>query len=219
MFLCSCLSLAQKYAIAPEGGIVLSQFNNNNIYNYQNKTSYYLGSNAEVSLKKSLSLRTGIFYSINSFAAQGDVDSAEGLGYIYRIDTHNVTLHYIKIPLNIAYQIPLFNGAVSINGGIYLRYGVNGKKTTDTRVVGSSFYFNGSVTDPILWGNNDGATAHFNMGINAGVDYIFPFNLYISFRYSYSLTPINIIDLGNLNLGYFNIGLGYKYVLKQRTLD
>lgn len=214
MYLSSCLSVAQKFAIAPEGGIVLSQFNNNDIYNYQNKTSFYFGSNAEISLKKSLSLRTGIFYNINSFEAQGDVDSAEGLGYIYRIDTHKAALHYIKIPINIAYQIPLFNGAVSINGGIYLRYGVYGKKTMKAKVVGSNFIINSFITDPILWGNNDSATAHFNMGINAGVDYIFPFNLFISFRYSYSLMPINIIDLGKLNLGYFNIGLGYKYVLK-----
>lgn len=110
-------------------------------------------------------------------------------------------LHYLQVPLNLVYHIPVIVGNIYFGAGPYVAVGVNGTATGNDGTT--------TTSDKVTFGGANGDFASTDIGINgiAGIQFKGGFLIHIN----YDLGLTNVLNTSNPN----NSGGGQ---LKTRTL-
>lgn len=137
---------------------------------FDNSLGFHVGLTYEAMVSEKLSFRPGLLYSV-----KGAKQSFDFLGET--IET-KIKINYIEIPLDFSYAA----GALDINAGPYIGYGLSAKATSEAGGVKES--------EDIEFEN--GGLKRIDFGINLGLAY--NFNTALSLGAQYGLGLSNIAD-------------------------
>jgi len=118
-------------------------------------------------------------------------------------------LHYLQVPLNIVYHVPVIVGNIYFGAGPYVAVGVNG---TTTGSDGTT-----TETDKVTFGGANGDLATTDIGVNGIAGFQFKGGFLIHINYDFGLT--NILNTSNpansgggeLKTRTLGVSIGYAF--------
>ncbi|MEO6520081.1 MAG: outer membrane beta-barrel protein [Mucilaginibacter sp.] len=139
-----------------------------------------------------------------------------GSSYTYSTSTGTATfydqvlrLHYIELPVNALYNIPIKAGKFFIGAGPYVAYAVVGKSETFTSTSNSGTVTKSSTTD-VTFGSGVNDLQRFDYGINVLGGFRFNNGLELGIAYGLGLQNLSNQPnfsaknaTGSINIGYF----------------
>lgn len=116
-----------------------------------------------------------------------------------------INMHYLQIPVLLAYRIPVKASNLTFKAGPYFAYAISGNlkyKTTDAETILEG-------TDNINLFKNDAGGKRFDVGIDAGIDLEYhSFVIGVEYERGFS----KMVDAGShVNNSAFYMTLGYKF--------
>lgn len=191
-----------QLSLNPEAGLNISTLSTKiNDYKMSGKSilGYKFGAVLDIGIVKGFYIQPGLFYTMKG----GEYDLLGGQ------TTKKIKMNYLEVPLNFAYRFDFDGaGAVFAAVGPYLGIGMSGKiKTTTTGIT---------ADQDIKFGSGNDESKKLDYGLNFGVGYISPINLYLRVQYGLGLANISNPSGSSQKHGVFSVSLGYAFELNER---
>lgn len=215
---------AQKIRIAPEIGFQVSNVRSENDgyddYETQARLGLKVGGVVDISLNRRLSLQPGLFYVGKGFQEKyyffsrvGNIDLRVREEIEYRI-------HYLEIPINLQYTVPLSRRSdFFFGGGPYIAFAVGGNYDYERerfRTNGNFAQYDATSRDGSLEIGNDRGEDNIkgtDAGINLNLGVMGRRGLYV--RGNLGIGLANIVPGGDYNNSLRNFGgsltVGYMF--------
>lgn len=196
-----------QMSISPEVGVNLANIAGDNSDNNKMLLGIKGGVNFNFPISDNLYIAPGIFYN-----GKGTKVNNEQTILTTTVKTEGKSsLGYIEVPINVLYRYPIGDGALMINAGPYVAYGIAGKNKFDvTTTIGSNDPVTVTNDNKVDFGSDAAQTNAFDYGINAGVGYELPMGLFIRAQYGYGLGNLSNVDgVKNSNTA-IQLSLGYN---------
>jgi hypothetical protein len=121
----SVISFSQlSFGIHGTGNLADASIKNENDFDYTKKMRAMPGAGIDIqyAFGKHVALRTGANYVHNGITLKTTVDETVNM----QLKIQN-NLHYVQVPVNLLYTIPVMRMQVYAGGGGYFNYGISGK--------------------------------------------------------------------------------------------
>lgn len=126
--------------------------------------------------------------------------------------TNRIKVHYLELPVNLVYKIPVGFGKVTVGAGPYVAYGMNGRYNTAIEYNGQTIqknYQNIEFTD----GDNAAATnmrlRRWEGGANCMLGLEFNNTLILGVNYSHGMSDLDKTSHTTVKNQYLGISMGF----------
>lgn len=190
-----------QISIDPEVGLNVSNISSavgdNDPETRDSKVGMNVGLGFNIGLYKGLYIKPGIQYTMLG-------DQADLL-----VGHNTTTYHYLRIPVNLGYRfdLPGNSGAIFLEAGPYVGFGLSGKSRTENLPI------IGALENDIEFGGDNNETNPLDFGFNFGGGYETPWGIY--FKANYGLGVANMSNSDNFTAQHrvWNFNLGYRIKL------
>lgn len=186
-----------QISIDPEVGVnfanTRSKIGSGDAVTGDSKTAFSGGIGVNIGLGGDFYLRPGVYYQ--GLGSKGD---------IWGLVNTDMSLHYLRVPVNVGYNYTISKSAGSIFAevGPYIGYAIAGQ--TKTEVGGLK------VKSDIDFGSDNSEMNPLDFGVNFGLGYESPWGVYVKGGYGLGLASMSNVDDMKFTNNNFNISLGYR---------
>ena len=188
-----------RLTLGVRGGVNFSKQNNKGEgSDYDFRTSFQLGLEADVNIVRSFSINTGVWFIQKGY-------KSEYSDYRGSLKTTDNT-SYIEIPLLASYRVKLSDASqFQLNVGPYFAFGVSGKQKVKSTFAGQQDYEIDSFDQ------YDGMKEQ-DIGVHIGAAVVYN-NMYIGASYERGLKNVSNVTGAKFQNGTIAINVGYNFNL------
>lgn len=170
--------------------------------NYNGRNGFGVGAAADINLVNSLSINTGLFFTMKGCSYEADRLSDD----IYIPYKFTEAVNFLEVPLYLSYHLRLRpDEDLQIYFGPYIDLGVYGKMGMKMRDSDDEF----SQYKENMFGKNNMAYHRWQYGVGLGASYTFAGHYLVGLRYQWGIK--NVAELAETRWNCCQLTLGYNF--------
>ena len=173
-------------------------------FDWDSKAGLQLGAAVDWHLINSISINTGLYFTMKGAKANYTEIEADGSNYFYNSAYHRLTYNALEIPVYVNYHFTVApESTVQVFFGPYFDLGVYGRELLKYNIGNKEIQESAS-----LFGGDEGGCNRFNMGVGLGAAYTWH-RCQVALSYQWGCTHAAKEYDGSWN--NFAITLGYNF--------